>query len=132
MKLERRAAADTQNERQIDEASLHRDAQTIPSPPRKNAGAQSIRRPLSMNPVQGSLVPVPKEDYFDPGRAASGQPVRVVSLLNEGDLRNEGVSDVAALRRGDDNTKDTSKTDDSMHIVLIVGIAFIVSCAVGA
>lgn len=131
--LGRRAAADsTQNERQIEEASSHRDAQTIPSSPRKSAGAQSMQRRLSMDPVEGSRVPVSKEDHLNPSRPASEQRVQVGSLLDEGSSRNEGVSDIAAPRRGDDNTNDTSKTDDSMHIVLVGCVAFIVFCAVGA
>jgi len=131
--LERRAAADsTQNERQTDETSLHRDAQTIPSFPRRSASAQSTRRDLSMNPVKGTRVPLSKEDQLDSSPAASEQRVRVGSLLNEGGSHNDGVSDVAAPRRVDDNNNDTSKTDDSMHIVLIFCVAFIVSCAVGA
>jgi hypothetical protein len=137
--LGRRAAADsTQNERQIDKASSHREAQTIPSSLRKNAGAQSMQWRLSMNPVQGSRVP---EDHLDPSGVASKERVRVGSLLNEGGSRDADVSDVAAPRRADDNNaprraddnnSDTSKTDESMHIVLIVCVGFIVSCAVGA
>ena len=59
--------------------------------------------------------------------------VRVASLSNEGDSRNEGISNVAALNQGVDNANDSSKPDDdSTRIVLIVGIAFIVSSGVGA
>ena len=86
-----------------------------------------------MNPVRGSPAQDPKEDAQ--ASAAGGQHVRVASLLNEGDSRgdsgNESVSDVAA--QGVGNANDSSKPDDdSMRVVLIVGIAFIVSCGVGA
>jgi hypothetical protein len=133
---ERRADADSmQNERQIDEASLHRDAESIPAPPGKSFAKQNLRFSLSMNPVRGSPAQDPKEDAQ--ASAAGGQHVRVASLLNEGDSRggssNESVSDVAALRQGVGNANDSSKPDDdSMRVVLIVGIAFIVSCGVGA
>ena len=107
---ERRSAAhSTQNEQQIDEASLHRDVELTPAPQGKSAAKKNMRFSLSMNHV------------------------RVASLSNEGDPRNEGISNVAALSQGVDNTNDSSKPDDdSMRIVLIVGIAFIVSSVVSA
>ena len=107
---ERRSAADsTQNEQQIDETSLHHDVESIPAPRGKSAAKKNMRFSLSMNHV------------------------RVASLSNEGDSRNEGISNVAALSQGVDNTNDSSKPDDdSMRIVLIVGIAFIVSSVVSA
>ena len=107
---ERRSAAhSTQNEQQIDEASLHRDVESTPAPQGKSAAKKNMRFSLSMNHV------------------------RVASLSNEGDPRNEGISNVAALSQGVDNTNDSSKPDDdSMRIVLIVGIAFIVSSVVSA
>ena len=105
---ERRSAADsTQNEQQLDETSLHHES--IPAPRGKNAAKKNVRFSLSMNHV------------------------RVASLSNEGDSRHEGISNVAALSQDVDNANDSSKPDDdSMRIVLIVGIAFIVSSVVSA
>jgi hypothetical protein len=129
---ERRAAADsTQTERQIDEA--HRDVESIPDSPGKGAAKENMRRSSSINPVQLSPVQVSKEDHSAPDSAPRGQNVRIASLLNESDPSNEGVSNVAALRQGVDNANDSSKpNDDSMRIVLIVGIAFITSSVVSA
>jgi hypothetical protein len=135
---ERRADADSiQNERQIDEASLHRDAESIPAPPGKSAAKQNLRFSLSMDPVRGSPTQDSEESHSGQDSAAGGQHVRASSLLSEGDSQgdslNESVSNVAALRQGVGNANDSSKPDDdSMRIVLIVGIAFIVSCGVSA
>ena len=136
---ERRADADsTQNEHQIAEASLPRDAESIPAPLGKSAATQNMRFSLSVNPMQGSPVqksPVQdsKENHSAQESSAGGQHVRVASLLNESDSRNEDVSNVVALRQGVDNANDSSEPDnDSMRIVFIVGIAFIVSCGVSA
>jgi hypothetical protein len=128
---EHRAAADsTQNDRQIGEALLHRDAESLPTSREKSATEQSMRFSLSMNPVQGSPVQISKKDHSTPESSASGQHVRVVSLLNEGDSRN---SNVAALRQGVGNGDDSSKpNDDFMRMVLIVGITFTVSSVVSA
>ena len=131
---ERRSAANsTQNEQQIDQTSLHRDVESVPAPLGKNAAKKTMRFSLSMNPVQGSPVQVSTEDHSAPDSAAREQRVHVASLLNDGDSRSEGVSNLAALRQGVDSASDSSKPDDdSMHIVLIVGIAFIVASFVSA
>jgi len=138
---ERRAdAGSAQNEQRTDEASLHRDAQSIPAPSGKSAAKQNLRLSLSMNPLQGSpeqnsqlsSAQNPIEDHSTADSAPGGQQVRVASLLSEGDSRNEGVSDVAALRQGVSNDDSSKPDDDSMRIGLIVGIAFIVSCGVSA
>jgi len=137
---ERRAALDgAHNEQQIDEASLHRDAQSIAASLRKNGAKPNPRLSLSINSVQGSAVqdsqmpPVQdsKADHLAPD-TTGGQHVRVASL-NERDSHDEGISNVAAVGQGVANANDSSKPDDdSMRIVLIVGIAFIVSCGVSA
>jgi FecR-like protein len=131
-KQERRAAADsTQNDRQIGEALSHRDAESLPASREKSAAEQNMRFSLSMNPVQGSPVQVSKEDHSTPESSASGQHVRVASLLNEGGSRSQGVSNVAA--QGVANADDSAKSnDDFMRMVLIVGITFTVSSVVGA
>ena len=50
---ERRSAANsTQNEQQIDETSLHRDAELVPAPLKKNAAKKNVRFSLSMNHVR--------------------------------------------------------------------------------
>jgi|GEM_PF-2404586 hypothetical protein len=127
---ERRAATDsTRNERQIDEA--HRDVDSIQDPSKQGAAKDTIRRSSSINPVQLLPIQASKEDHSAKGSALREQHARVPSLLNESDSRNEGVSNIDALRQGVDNSNDSLKSnDDSMSIVLIVGIGFIVSCVV--
>jgi hypothetical protein len=128
---ERRSAADsTQNEWQIDEASLHREGESIPASPRKNAANQNKQLSPSINPIQVSPVQVSKEDRSAPDSAPRTQHV-VASLLT-GDSRNEGVSKVVALRQSVDNANNSSKPDDSMAVVLIVGTAVFVTLVVGA
>ena len=54
---ERRAAADrTQNEWQIDEASVHREVESIPASPGKSAAMQNPQLFSSIKPVQASAV----------------------------------------------------------------------------
>ena len=137
---ERRADADsTQNDQQIDQASLHREAEAISASPGKSAAKQDLRFSLSMNPLHGSpelnsqMSPAQntEEDHSTAKSAAGGPQVRVASLLNSGNPRNEGVSEVAA-QQGVGNVNDLSKPDDdTTHIVLVVGIALIVSCGAG-
>jgi len=125
---ERRAAADsTQNE-----ASLHREIESIPASPGKSAAIQDPRLFSSINPVQASAVQASKEDRSAPDSAPRVQHV-VASLLTKDGSSNEGISDVAALRQGVDSANNSSKSnDDSMSIVLIVGAAVFVTFVVSA
>jgi hypothetical protein len=129
---ERHAAADsTQNEWQIDEASMHREVESTPASLGKSATKQNTRLSSSINPVQLSPVQVSKEDRSASDNAPRGQ--HVIAPLLTGDSSNEGVSNVAALRQGVDNANYSSKpNDDSMSIVWIVGIAVFVTFVVGA
>ena len=125
---ERRSVANSgPNEWQIDEASLHREAESSPASSGKSAAKQNMRLSSSMNPVQ-----VSNEDRSAPDSAPGGQHVRAALLLQKGDSRNEGVSNIAASPQDVDSANDSSKlNDDSMRMVpLIVGVAFIVSFAV--
>ena len=133
-KQERHSAADsTQNDRQIDETSLHRDVESVPAPLGKSAAEKNMRFSLSMNPVQGSPVQESTGDHSAPDSSAREQRVHVASMLNEGGSRSEGLSNVATLRQGADSVNDSSKPDDgSMPTVLISGVAFIVASFVGA
>jgi hypothetical protein len=130
---ERRAAADsTQNERQIDEASLHREVESISVSPGKSAAMQNSQLLSSINPVQASAVQVSKEDRSAPDSAPRAQHV-VASLLTKDGSSNEGISDLAGLRQGVDSANNSSKpNDDSMSIVLIVGAAVFVTFIVSA
>ena len=135
---ERRAAVDsTQNE----EASLHREVESIPVSPGKSAAMQNPQLFSSINHVQASAVQVSKENHSAPDSAPRVQ--HVSSLLTKGGSSNEGVSsnvssnegvsNVAALRQGVDNANDSSKpNDDFMGIVLIVGAAVFVTFVVSA
>ena len=138
---ERRAdAGSTQNDQQIDQASSHREAEAIPASPGKSTAKQDLDFSLSMNPLHGSpelnsqVSPAQntEEDHSAAQSAAGGPQVRVASLLNPGDPRNEGVSEVAALQQGVGNVNDLSKPDDdTTHMVLVIGIALIVSFGAG-
>ena len=125
---ERRAAADsTQNE-----ASLHREIESIPASPGKSAAIQDPRLFSSINPVQASAVQASKEDRSAPDSAPRVQHV-VASLLSKDSSSNEGISDLAALRQGVDSANNSSKpNDDSTSIVLIVGAAVFVTFVVSA
>jgi hypothetical protein len=125
---ERRAAADsTQNE-----ASLHREIESIPASAGKSAAIQDPRLFSSINPVQTSAVKVSKEDRSAPDSAPRAQHV-VASLLTKDGSSNEGISDLAGLRQGVDSANNSSKpNDDSMSIVLIVGAAVFVTFIVSA
>ena len=135
---ERRWASDSrQNEQPFDEASLHRDVKSIPASREKSDAKQNLRFSLSKNLIQGSPAKVSKEDQSARDSAAREQPVRVASLLSEGDShnkgvsRNEGASSVASLHQSANSANDSSKPDDdTMRIVLIGGVAFIVSSVV--
>jgi hypothetical protein len=126
----RSAGNSTPNKWQIDEASLHREAESSPASSGKSAAKQNMRLSSSMTPVQVSQVS--KEDHSAPDSVPGGQHIRAALLLHKGDSRNEGISNVAALLQDVDSANDASKpTDDSMRMVpLIVGVAFIVSFAV--
>ena len=126
---ERRAATDsTQTERQINDA--HRNVESIQDPPRKGAAKETMQRFPSVNPAQ-LPVQLSKEDHSAPDSA--GQHVRVASLLSEPGSSHEVISKVAAMPQGVGNANDSPKpNDDYGNIILIVGIAFIVSCVVSA